>query len=382
MTWGQFDQLVPSAYRNQLIEAYKLRASVLEHRIVPYASHVIQVGFLLDEQNSKEHATSIVAFFTRHLQKLTDLSALTMFRIIFCCCLFLVSCGSSRDVQLLVGQSRPDADGSIEIKMSTYIGKDTIEFGNARILRKQLDFLSASADSLSLEVWHPVGAGSFDTSNLILLIPGYNNLAFSLYSLALEASRSGNVVGIVHPRGVGLNSGNAPDFRTQETQDLVLAMNAYETRYGSPISVAIFGHSVGGVTALNLLTKESRVKRAVFESIMSDPIQLSAKVLTTSDYEALQRYIASNRIDTTNIKPYHILGATQIAKPMLFVWGASDELIPIQEREYLKSLAKQRGSNVEYLEVQGGHVLRYGFPLSASAARKLNADIIAFLGRY
>ena len=274
--------------------------------------------------------------------------------------------------------SQPHEDGSIDVSMATFIGHDTMDFGESRIFYKQIRYLTSHGDSLNTEIWFP--HTPTDSSRLIVMLPGFKDPALSLYPLAIQATNRGSIVMIANPRGYDLNTSNREDYGTLEGRDVLDALNMYQTQIHSPLTFKVFGNSLGSALALNLLVSDPRAQRAALESIMLDPQTLAHTMLGSGEYDTLQALLKANATNNLIASPKSILESNTISKSVLVIWGKEDKLVGSEERAELKSLIQKAATRSVFIEADGGgHALRYGFPMTKETAFALNKTIVDFL---
>jgi dipeptidyl aminopeptidase/acylaminoacyl peptidase len=288
-------------------------------------------------------------------------------------------CSCSKQIQMSMYHDKDYPDNSFDYAVTTSLGSDSIPFGTSRINNAVLSYLSKDGDTLHAELWLPAGK-RYDTSSLLILIPGYEEHTTALYPFALSATRAGFPVVLISARGLDMNAQIKRDFYFKELQDISDAIDEYAKDEGiKNIKVGAFGYSLGAVLALNLAYRDSRVHAAALESIVMDPISSASKVMKGRDYDTLMELVNAHpeihSFSTGEILPHWVGRKT----PLMFIWGADDNVVLKPERDSITALAQLSIPNVPIEVVpNGGHVMRYGFPLSASQAISLNDSISGF----
>lgn len=291
----------------------------------------------------------------------------------------LSSC-SSTQVQITYSKDKPYPDSSFDFAMTTFIKKDTINFGISRIFERVLSYRGSRGDSLHMRIWFP-GGQHIDSAKLLLLVPGFHGEPYELYPLAIAATKRGMITAILSPRSIDVNENIADDYGINEMQDAEDAFNIYQKENRLPaLKVAMFGCSFGSVVALNLAVKDPRVRATVCESIMPDLVVTSKKLLSGEESDHLQSLIAASGVHIADLNPETVIKQFPPNKKLFIIWGEKDKLISSDERVRLKSLIEQYVPSATFEQEPGiGHTLRYGFPLSQQDALKLNDKIISFL---
>ncbi|MFI5263590.1 MAG: alpha/beta hydrolase [Candidatus Kapaibacterium sp.] len=297
--------------------------------------------------------------------------------ILFLLC--LNSCSSTK-IELTMTSDKPYPDSSYDFSMATSIKKDTIFFGSSRLNERVLPYRSMKGDSLNIRIWFP-GGQHVDSTKLILLVPGFHDEPYELFPLAIASTKRGIITAILSPRSIDVNRKCADDFGINEIQDAEDAFSAYQKTYNlPPLKIAAFGCSLGSVVALNLAVKDARVQVAVCESMMSDPVVTSKKLLSSAESDELQSLISSGGIHTADFSPETVIKEFPKEKKLFVDWGEKDKLISPEEQAHLQTLIGQYVPSATFKQIPGiGHVLRYGFPLSQQEALLLNEKIISFL---
>ena len=174
-------------------------------------------------------------------------------------CTLLSAC-STTTIEPLIGfrSIQQYADGSEIIAVTTYLNNDSIVFGQSRIRESIFKYVGRNGDSLQLRLWYPP-EGQYDPQQLILLIPGYGASNVTMFPMAITCTRKNIITGIVSLRGFSQNARYNPAFGLQEHQDVIDAIAALQQATKSPLKVAIFGASLGGVVAINAAVEDAHI---------------------------------------------------------------------------------------------------------------------------
>lgn len=273
-------------------------------------------------------------------------------------------------------------DGSFDFAVTTTLGDDSIAFGTSHILNQTLSYIGNNGDTLSTELWIPVGAPR-DTNSLLVLIPGYGEHTYALYPFAISATRAGFPVAFISARGLDYNARLNGDYYFNEVQDISSAVTEYAKDEGiHNLKIGAFGYSLGAVLALDLAYKNDHVRAAALESIVKDPIVSASRVMKGKDYESLMELVKAHP-EIRSMSTEEVLQHWDRRKtPLKFIWGETDNVALKPERDSVAVLARASVPNVSIEEIpKAGHIMRYGFPLSPSQAIGLNDSIVNFFVR-
>jgi dipeptidyl aminopeptidase/acylaminoacyl peptidase len=112
--------------------------------------------------------------------------------------------------------------------------------------------------------------------------------------------------------------------------------------------VGVYGQSLGGAIALNVVRDRREVRAAVIESSFTSWRDAAASVLSRVLPGALARYFAVVLIEDS-MRPIDAIAA--IDRPLLLIHGTADEIIPIEHGDALAAMA---GAAAETLFLDGG----------------------------
>lgn len=293
--------------------------------------------------------------------------------------MLVVGCGSSRQLSLHVTETPADPSGIRALHVASVNGQDTLDMGEGRVLEWNIVSVTPLGDSIWSRVWYPVGH-SVDTAKLIVLIPGYGEDPRQLWPIALRTTGLGYVTAIISPRGSDLNSGIPNGYGIMEMQDAGNAIRKYIFRHQLlDVKVAVFGSSLGSFSALNLAAEYPAVKGAVVEGLSPDLDKAMRASMSDKDRIETESMLRQNGLSVDQISPEKTIARLHGA-PVYMIWGSRDEQIPSVDRERLKEAAKRGDVKGHFEEIpEGGHNLRYGFPLSQTQANELNERIAGYL---
>jgi pimeloyl-ACP methyl ester carboxylesterase len=290
----------------------------------------------------------------------------------------VASCSAERQITIFFTSLETFADSSERIAVWTQRGSDTISFGDARVIERNITVID-EGDTVTSRVWYPAGV-PVDTAALVLLIPSFGETTLSLFPLALETTRRGLVTAMLQPRGAGFNVRLPATYGIGEIDDAIALINTYARRHTMrDLRVGIFGASLGGIIGLHIAERSPSVRAIALEGVMPALDTAAARVMSVADYTRATELLSSRGETMAQYSPLAVLPRLR-PMPLLAIWGSGDRLVTIDERARLRELLAGRTPAATVVEIEGGaHTMRYGFPLSAEGARELNARVGEFL---
>jgi hypothetical protein len=149
-------------------------------------------------------------------------------------------------------------------------------------------------------------------------------------------------------RGYGESEGRART-RGPLIEDANAALDALLGRPDvDPERVGMYGQSLGGAIALNVMAARPQIKCAVFESSFSSWQSIAACVLGGDPPNLICRMLASILISDSH-RPVDAIAKVQA--PVLLVHGTDDRISPVSHSRALKEAG---GENVELVEIPRG----------------------------
>lgn len=300
-------------------------------------------------------------------------------------CFILLFCGCNpRSTEPLLGfiSTEQFKDGTENITVTSYWNNDSIMFGETRIRESILKYVGRNGDSLGLRLWYPP-AGNYDSTQLIVLIPGYGASSLTLFPMAVACTRRNIITGIVSLRGFGQNSRHNPTFGLQEHQDVVDAISAFQKRSNiSEVRVAIFGVSLGGVVAINAAVEDARIKGIVLEGIPFDLQKTADRVLSGRELSIARYALEGREAVVDSLSPKSSISRLRPTVPLMAQWGSQDDVVTADEQISLRQEFKKINPSVILRTIDSaGHTMRLGFPLSQQQAIRINEEIAEMLER-
>lgn len=149
-------------------------------------------------------------------------------------------------------------------------------------------------------------------------------------------------------RGYGESDGSARRRRDLITDahaaiDYVLSRSDVD-----PHRLGVYGQSLGGAIALNVVRDRREVRAAVIESSFTCWRDVAASTLSRVLPDAVAAFLSAVLIEDS-MRPIDAIAA--IDRPLLLIHGTADEIIPI---EHANALAEAVGSTAETLFLDGG----------------------------
>lgn len=198
---------------------------------------------------------------------------------------------------------------------------------------------------------------SIDTVNgTIILLHGIRSSKEYFIGLSKRLSEVGYHTVALDLRAHGHSEGQHCTYGVKEKQDVSQLVNVLASKENLSQNIGIWGHSLGGAVALQVLAIDKRIKFGIVESAFSD---YSTIVNDYFDYNAgfnfrpLTDYLVARSgkiagFDPDDARPsYH---STQIDQPMLVVHGNKDARINIKYgRENFNNL---QSKDKTFLEVE------------------------------
>lgn len=216
-------------------------------------------------------------------------------------------------------------------------------FGQARLIFfPQPAPVSTPADAgLAYEdVWIPVGEGHIhgwwlpatdpNAKTVLILHGNASNVEGALYkaSYFLAAGLSALVIDY---RGYGLSSGPFPN-EAQVYEDAAAAWTYLtETREIPDDSILVFGHSIGGAIAIDLIQSQPQAAGLIVESTFTS---MSAMMDHIGYSRLFPKRLLNQKFDSySKIKNVEV--------PVLFIHGLEDETVPFQMTQDLHNVANE-----------------------------------------
>lgn len=294
---------------------------------------------------------------------------------IFLYCTISCSLVSSPDIDIEVLFSSQSADGSRTVQVKTILGSTTLNFGSARITPWSLTSINEQGDSLNTLLWTPADR-AFDTTKVAILIHGSEAPLISMYPLAIDIVQKGLPVLFISMRGTNRNTHMATTLGLVDIADISDILSAYiQFMNTTTIRAAIFGTSLGGVVALNAGVSDERIVAIVCEGIWYNTEKAVGSFLKDS-----QRMLYEEDKAIYHEKQPTSVFSAPINKPVFLLWGSNDKMTTPEEMQKIVELARSQRTAVQYDIVEnGGHSMRYGFPLSQDEAISVNQSISDFM---
>lgn len=209
----------------------------------------------------------------------------------------------------------------------------------------------ASADGTRLHGWFipaAPGASNGQRSPTVLHVHGNAGNIESHIDFTEHLPAAGYNLFIFDYRGYGQSEGIAWR-RAALIADTEAALDALLKRSDvDPQRIGMYGHSLGGSIALNVMARRPEIRVAVIESAFTSWRDIAASVLGGASPNVACRWLASALIGDANRADHAI---AQIDRPILLIHGSEDSIVPV---EHSRRLAKASGGRAQLIEIEGG----------------------------
>ena len=219
------------------------------------------------------------------------------------------------------------------------------EFRSTHRFNHQLDQFELSFSANIDNLPQRTNAWTHSPRGTVVLVHGYGVAGFAMLPWALLLAEEGWRCVLVDLRGHGKSTGRQIYFGIQEVADLraLLDQLSAENRVAPPVSVV--GHSFGAVLALRWSLSDSRIQKVVAISPYAD---LSKAVLSISNQyapwlpDSFLRAGLRKLPDLLHVPQQELHPAMWMhenGRIALFVAGAKDTIVPVDQVELLHHLA-------------------------------------------
>ncbi len=230
-----------------------------------------------------------------------------------------------------------------------------------------------SADGTRLSGWfipgRPLETGSGPHPTILHVHGNAGNItSHQWFTEALPPA--GFNVFIFDYRGYGESAGR-PRRRADLIADTHAALNAMLRRRDvDPLGVGLYGQSLGGSIALNVMADRSEIKAAVIESAFSSWREIAASALGGDPPGPIVRAVTSLLINDT-CRPLDAIA--RIDRPILILHGSADTTVPLRHGQLLT----EAGPQARLVVLRGGqhNTMRTTHP-------EVDALMIDFFRRY
>lgn len=149
-------------------------------------------------------------------------------------------------------------------------------------------------------------------------------------------------------RGYGQSAGKAR-ARNDLIADTDAAIDALLARSDvDPARIGIFGHSLGGAMALNVMAHREEIGAAVIESAFSSWRDVAADAVAAGNRPGPIARLAAGVLIRDHRRPDEAIA--RIDRPILIVHGTADRIVPIHHAHVLHAAAP----DAELVEIPGG----------------------------
>ncbi len=229
----------------------------------------------------------------------------------------------------------------------------------------------------SADAAHSPIAGS---ETCLIMLPGISSCKEFFLPAAQQFSREGYYVLLLDQRAHGQSGGDYCTFGFQEKHDVSCVVDTLLARHPN-MRIGIYGNSLGGAVALQVLAEDKRLQFGIIESTFNTMENVVAQY--GENYfgirsEWLTRHTLDKAAAIAHFDPYAVKpcqSACSITQPIFMAHGDADERIPFAfGRDNFEHLASQ---DKEWHTVQGaGHN-----DIWARGGAEYQAAMLAFLGR-
>lgn len=218
-------------------------------------------------------------------------------------------------------------------------------------------------------------------NKLCLLIPPFMNNTLIMYPIAVKLLKRNIPVVFLSYRGVeGDKMENfEKSYGVKEINDGIYILDgvAKYLNYDS-LRCVIYGVSLGGAIAINIVDNYPDIKGLVVEALPYDFEKTANKMFTKEELDGISQNINFKQVEA--FQPKHTIPKLDTGVAVFGVWATHEKYIIKEDIDSLVELFKNNKIHFSYYLVNSNaHHFRYGYPLSRQESDSLDGLIVDFI---